>query len=103
MPSDDQIVSTIRFWDFAATEVKKENKEPCYSVGCKMSKTKNGQYIISSIVRERKEPAYLESLVRQTADMDGKKVPIYAEQEGGSGGKITIYHFHRNVVPDFVF
>jgi predicted phage terminase large subunit-like protein len=103
MPSQDQIISTIRFWDFAATEEKKTNKEPCYTAGCKMSKTKNGQYIISSMIRERKEPAYLEALVRQTADMDGKQVPIYAEQEGGSGGKITISHFHRNVVPDFVF
>ncbi len=102
LPQDD-IIATVRYWDMAATEPSKTNKEPCYTCGCKMSKTKNGQYIIESMIRERKSDLYLEQLMQQTAYMDGRKVPIYEEQEPGSSGKNMISHHRRNVLPEFIF
>lgn len=99
----DEIIATVRYWDLAGTEPSKENKEPCYTAGVKMSKTKNGQYIIENIVRERKSDLYIEQLMQQTAYLDGKKVPIWEEQEPGSSGKNIISHHRRNVLSEFVF
>ena len=102
LPEAD-IIATVRYWDLAGTEPSKENKEPCFTAGCKMHKTKNGQYIISSMVRERKSDLYLEQLMQQTAYMDGKQVPIWEEQEPGSSGKNIISHHRRNILSEFIF
>lgn len=93
----------VRYWDMAATEPSKMNKEPCYTAGVKMSMDKNKIIYIESIIRTRKEPGYVEKVIRQTADMDSKKVIIWQEQEPGSSGKITFDHYRRNVLPEFAF
>ncbi len=100
LPTDRKI---IRYWDLAATEPSKSNKEPCYTSGAKLSVDKNNIIYIESIIRFRKEPQYTEQIIRQTADMDGKSVLIYMEQEPGSSGKNTIDHYRRNVLPEFAF
>ena len=97
------IIGTIRYWDLASTEPTKTNKEPCYTAGVKLLKTKYNQYIIASMIRFRKEPLYTEQIIRQTAVMDGYDVHIYQEQEPGSSGKNTISHYRRNILPDFLF
>ena len=102
-PRQEDIISTIRYWDLAGTEPKKKNMDPDWTVGVKMSLTKSNQYYIESVVRLRKEPHGVEATVRQTADMDGKKVLICMEQEPGSSGKNTISHYRRNILPEFVF
>jgi len=80
LPAGDKIVSRIRYWDLAATEViKKKNSianDPCYTVGVKIAVTETKKYIIESVVRFRENPAMVEKLIRQTADMDGKSVSI---------------------------
>jgi predicted phage terminase large subunit-like protein len=101
LPAD--IISTIRYWDLAATEPKVGNREPCYTCGVKMSKTKLGQYIIESVIRERKSPAYVEQVVQQAAYQDTKKVTVWMEEEPGSSGKNTISHYRRNILPEFTF
>lgn len=93
----------IRYWDLAATEPNKLNKEPCYTVGAKLALDKNKTIYIESIIRFRKEPKYTEQIVRQTADMDGKQVTIYMEQEPGSAGKNNIDNYRRNILPEFAF
>lgn len=92
----------IRYWDVAATEPE-PGKDPAYTSSCKMGLSKDGKYYITSIIRFRKSPRYLEQLIRQTADMDGRNVEIVMEQEPGSSGVITIDHFRRNILPEFVF
>jgi predicted phage terminase large subunit-like protein len=101
LPND--IIGSVRYWDLAATEPSKENKEPCYTTGCRLVKTKLNQYRMASMIRERREPLYIEQLVRQTAQMDGKGTHIYMEQEPGASGKSTISHYRRNVLPEFLF
>lgn len=93
----------IRYWDMAATKESKKNEEPCYTSGAKLSIDKNGIIYIESIIRFREEPNYTERMIRQAADMDGKNVTIYQEQEPGSSGKITFDHYRRNILPDFAF
>lgn len=104
MPPADEIETCVRFWDMAATEERKNNsKQPARTAGCRMSKTKNNQWYIDSIVKFRKTPMETEKIIRQTADMDGRNVAIRMETEGGSGGKITIDHYTRYVLPGFDF
>jgi predicted phage terminase large subunit-like protein len=74
----------LRYWDLAATEPTKSNKEPAYTSGAKLVVDKNNIIYIESIIRFRKEPRYTEQIIRQTADMDGRNVIIYMEQEPGS-------------------
>jgi predicted phage terminase large subunit-like protein len=68
-----------------------------------MHLTEDGQYIIDSVVRLQKSPKYVEQTIKQTADIDGKSVMIWMEQEPGSGGVNTIDNYKRNVLPGFVF
>jgi predicted phage terminase large subunit-like protein len=93
----------VRYWDLAATEPSKENKEPCYTVGAKLAIDKDNIIYIESIIRFRKDPKYVEQIIRQTADMDGKSVHIHMEQEPGSSGKNTIDHYRRRILPEFAF
>ena len=93
---------TVRYWDLAATEEDPE-KEPAYTAGCRMGKTTDGLYYITSMMRFRHAPRQVEALVRQAADLDKKGVWIWMEQEPGSSGVNTIDHYRRNVLPEFVF
>lgn len=101
----------VRYWDLAATDYdpakrkQKENKgqEPAFTSGCKMGKTPSGVYYIENVLRFQKTPRYVEALVRQTADTDGRSVDVWMEQEPGSGGKNTIDHYRRNILPEYHF
>ena len=92
----------VRAWDLAATK-KTEKNDPAYTAGVLMSKDQHGIYYIENIIRFRKDPLYVEQMLKQTAYLDGKKIPIRAEQEGGSGGKLTMSYIHRLILPEFDF
>ena len=91
----------VRYWDLAGTEAKK-GKDPDYSVGVKMMSVQ-GVYYILDVVRFRKGPAEVQAIVKQTADIDGKEVEIFMEQEPGSSGVSMIDHYARNVLRGFSF
>lgn len=92
----------VRYWDLAATEPTSKNRDPDWTVGCKMCSV-GGVYYISSIIRFRKTPRQNEQIIRQTAEADGKNVHVHIEQEGGSAGKSLMDHYRRHVLPEFVF
>jgi len=92
---------TIRFWDLAATEQKDYN-DPDWTVGVLMTEFK-GQYFIKDVARFRKAPGDVEKLIRQVAEMDGKAVQIFMEQEPGSSGVGMIDHYARYVLNGFPF
>ena len=87
----------VRSWDLAATE-KKKGKDPCNTAGVKMGVTPKGIYYIMDCRAGQWSPLNTENTIKQTAQLDGKRVPIYIEEEGGSGGKITIDHYVREVL-----
>jgi predicted phage terminase large subunit-like protein len=89
---------TVRYWDRAASL-----DEGAYTAGCKMTRSKNGQYYIESLVRFRKTALQNQQIIRQVADIDGKETPIWMEQEPGSSGVDTIDTYRRNVLPEFTF
>jgi len=99
-------IKVIRYWDMAATERKvgrSESSQPAFTSGCKMSMTPDGLFFIESMIRGQFSPRHCEALVRQTADMDGKDVPIWMEQEPGASGVAIIDHYRRNILRGFAF
>ena len=58
---------------------------------------------IIDVIREKNSPASIEKLVRQTAELDGRGVEIFMEQEPGSSGINTISHYSRNILKGYAF
>ena len=94
-------VNWVRYWDLAATEKRKDNN-PCFTAGVLMGE-KDGVYYIGDVRRIRGRPAQVENLIKGIAELDGRNVPIYMEQEGGSGGANTIDYYARKVLKGRIF
>jgi predicted phage terminase large subunit-like protein len=88
----------VRFWDLAASVPKKLGDDPDWTVGCKIGRTEEGQFYIIDIRRIRGTPMEVESLVKRTAEEDGKGVGIRMEQEPGASGVAVIDHYARTVL-----
>lgn len=97
-PADAQ---KVRYWDLAATTPKR-GQDPDYTAGALVTE-KNGVYYIINIRRKQMRPAETESLIKQTAVLDGKEVDIYMEQEPGASGVIVIDHYAREVLLGYSF
>ena len=102
IPTSVKFKKIIRYWDLAATK-QKGNNDPDWTAGCKIGVTHDNQYYILDIRRTRDTPLGVQQFIRRTAEEDGKRVEIWMEQEGGSGGKNTIDNYRRNVLPEYNF
>lgn len=89
------IVSTVRYWDFAATEKKTEKHDPDWSAGVKMSICSSGLILVEHCDRYRGEPVDVEARTVQCANLDGASVRIGIEQDPGQAGKFQIRHYAR--------
>jgi predicted phage terminase large subunit-like protein len=92
----------VRYWDLAATEPSTSNPDPDYTVGLLLG-VSGGIFYVLDMVRTRKRPGDVESLVRSTATLDGRDVTIGMEQEGGSSGKNTSEHYARDILPGYTY
>tara|TARA_R110000751_G_scaffold48207_4_gene107575 strand:- start:1169 stop:2593 length:1425 start_codon:yes stop_codon:yes gene_type:complete len=72
----------VRGWDKAGTE-----GGGARTAGVKLAILTNGKICITDVVKFQFSAAKREKAIKNTAEMDGKKIRIYIEQEGGSGGK----------------
>lgn len=91
----------VRYWDLAATEPKK-GSDPDWTVGALVG-AKDGIYYICDMRRTRSTPKAVEDLIKQTAELDGRDIDIWMEQEPGSSGVNTIDHYARRVLKGFSF
>lgn len=98
-PDPSEIKSTVRFWDFAASDGKQSD----YTAGALCSVLHDGRWVIRDIKRVRYLPPQVEKLVQKTAAEDGIDVKIMAEQEPGASGKAFISYFKRMVLPGYQF
>lgn len=90
----------LRYWDLAATEVKKEGDEPDWTAGGLVGMSA-GEMYIKDMAHFRETPAKTEGKIRQCAEIDGYDVAIGIEEEHGSSGKFCTDHYHRNVLKGF--
>jgi len=91
----------VRYWDLAATQPKK-GSDPDYTAGAFVAE-KDGVFYIVDIKRTRQTPQHVESLVKQTAELDKKAVQIFMETEPGSAGKSLVDHYARHVLVGYTF
>ena len=98
-PSDCRF---CRFWDLAATATLGSN-DPDFTAGALVGRTPAGEWFIKNIMRLRGTPLAVESLIRQTAELDGRAVIIRMEQEPGASGKSIVDHYARNVLCGYPF
>lgn len=74
----------VRGWDTAASEGKGD-----WTVGVRMAEV-GGVFYIEDVCRGQWGPAGVDSVMLQTAQMDGKGMSQREEKEGGSSGKAVI-------------
>lgn len=86
-----------RYWDKAATSGGGD-----WTVGVLMA-TENGRFCIEDVQRIQGSPAQVQSLIRRTAERDGKNVRIRMEQEPGSSGVDVIDLYARNILYGYDF
>lgn len=84
----------VRYWDKAASV------SGDWTAGVLLA-LKDGVWYICDMRRMRGLPGDVEALVRQTAELDGRMMPVYIEQEPGSSGVDTISHYQRSVLVGF--
>jgi predicted phage terminase large subunit-like protein len=58
-------------------------------------------YFVGDLVRFQADASGVATRIKRVAELDGKRVRIYVEQEPGSSGKITIDYFAKRVLRNF--
>ncbi len=82
-PATDRLV---RAWDLAATAAT-EGRDPDWTVGIKLGRDPNGRFTVHDVVRFRGNPHEVEQAIRNTAQADGRTVPVGIPQDPGQAGK----------------
>lgn len=85
LPND--IVKVCRGWDLAATDPSTENPDPDATSGVKIGVTKNNDIIIIDRKSKKINASKVEKLIRNTAEIDGKRCKIRVPQDPGQAGK----------------
>jgi len=89
-------VKKLRAWDLAAS-AEKDGEDRDYTAATLGGLTAEGQFAYDPL-RFRESPAGVEARIRQQAEIDGKKVPIWMEVEPGASGISLISHYQRHVL-----
>lgn len=76
----------VRWWDRAATEPKKENKDPDWTVGLKMCRTPEGLYVVTDVFRDRLLPGKVMATIKATAHLDGVETMVALAKDPGQAG-----------------
>jgi len=92
---------TVRYWDLAGTEIGPANPDPDWTVGLRMDVDAHGLFTVRHIVRGRWADHDVEKRVRETAEADGRAIPVYVEQDPGQAGKNQLGHYKRNVLQGY--
>jgi predicted phage terminase large subunit-like protein len=95
LPVCDRVV---RFWDLAATQADMNNKkkQPCNTAGVKLGySTTHDVYVVLDVIAEAFNPTNTDQLIKDTALLDGKTIPIAHEQEGGASGIRDAQHIRE--------
>lgn len=87
----------VRFWDLAATEKELSKKDPDYTASTLMGE-KNGIFYILDVTAEQIDPARTDKNMQNLAAIDGVKVAVRWEREGGASGKRDTQHIASGLV-----
>ena len=89
----NNVIRWVRYWDKAGTEGGKGAQ----TAGALVGITSANEVILADVVSGRWAAPEREKIIKQTAELDGKKVHVWVEQEPGSGGKESAENTVRNL------
>ena len=92
-PPPNHIVSVIRYWDKAGSEGK-----GAYTAGTKIARLRDDTFVVLDVKRGQFGTDKREKVIKAYAEADGANVPVYIEQEPGSGGKESAEATIRNLI-----
>jgi predicted phage terminase large subunit-like protein len=95
-PQGKKPIRTIRYWDKAGTQ----EGSGARTAGVRMSDyglNALPRFVVSHVNLFRKNSAEREDEIEQTAEIDGREVEIWVEQEPGSGGKESAENTKRRL------
>ncbi len=92
----------VRSWDLAHSVPSEIYPDPDWTAGVKMSRTKYGSYCIEDVVRDRKLTDGVVKLIVDTAEQDGKDIPITIPKDNG-GGKAASAFFLRTFAEEGLY
>ena len=87
------ITKWVRYWDKAGTEGGKGAQ----TAGALVGITSENWVVLADVISGRWAAPEREKIIKQTAQLDGKKVTVWVEQEPGSGGKESAENTVRNL------
>lgn len=88
-------ISSVRFWDRAATKVSETNQDPDWTRGLRLYKYLDGRWCVADLKSVRDTPGEVERLIKNTASHDGTGVRVMSQQDPGSAGVMEAQHFVR--------
>lgn len=94
----DQIVKTVRAWDIAGSLPSDVEPDPDFTAGVKMSKLKDGSYLIWDVVRFRARYGDVTNRIIKIAQEDGPGVDILIPQDPGAAGKAAAGHMVQQII-----
>jgi predicted phage terminase large subunit-like protein len=80
--SAPKLSKVVRYWDKAGTD-----GGGAWTAGVKMGQGVDGCWYVLDVVRGQWSAAPREKTIKATAELDGRQVSVWIEQEPGSGGK----------------
>lgn len=102
LPVIPEKMERVRAWDTAATEPSPGNPDPDYTAGLLMAEYQ-GRFYVLDLQHFRKTPAGTEATMKATADLDGREVDIFLEQEPGSAGKREVDRYKTTLFKGYTF
>lgn len=78
-----------RAWDLAASD-KEQGTDPDSTAGGRMWRARDKIFYIDQIIYEQRTGLAILNLIKQTAVLDGKGVPIFLPQDPGQAGKSQV-------------
>lgn len=80
-------VKRVRAWDISGSVPSETNRNPDWTAGVLMSRTKEGIYTVEDVVRDRRRHGGVFELILETAKHDGDDVQIVIPCDPGAAGK----------------
>lgn len=84
----------VRYWDRASTK-KTDSNDPDYTVGLKIEKDSNNILYITDMIRVQESPLGVQTIIKNTATLDGVNTKIGIEEDPGQAGVSEAQHLTR--------
>jgi len=93
----------VRRWDMAATDEKKVDFDPDWTVGLLIGEHEDGFIYVLDMVRVQEDPGKVSRTLKSTAQRDTRRVRIRMEREPGASGKIVISLLAKTIFRGYSF